>query len=246
MRIVVEDDAVAAGERAAGLVAELLGPGAVLGVATGSSPSSTYAALQRRVADGSLDPRGVAAFALDEYLGLAPEDPRSYAATIERTVTVPLRLDPLRVHVPSGSAADPDAEAAGYDEAIAAAGGVDVQILGIGSNGHLAFNEPGSALDSRTRVARLSDRTRRDNARFFASPDEVPTRCITQGLGTIQEAGRLVAIALGGGKAAAVERAVTGPVDPGCPASILQRHPDAVLVLDRAAASLLGPGTARR
>jgi len=242
VRIFVEIDADAIGRRAADTVVEALGrrADAVLGVATGSSPLPAYAELARRVAAGALELRRVSAFALDEYLGLPADDPRSYAATVHRTVTVPLRLDPARVHVPPGDAADPDAAALAYDAGIAAAGGVDVQIVGIGSNGHLAFNEPGSPLDSRTRVARLSERTRADNSRYFADPDEVPTHCITQGLGTIRAARRLVLIAQGAGKADAVARAVRGPIGPDCPASIVQSHPDALLVLDRAAAAGLG------
>ena len=238
MRIVVEADAEAVGRRAADLVVEALGGrrDPVLGVATGSSPLTAYAELARRVAAGTLDLRTASAFALDEYLGLAADDPRSYAATVHRTVTVPLRMDPTRVHVPPGSAPDPEAAALAYDAGIAAAGGVDVQILGIGSNGHLAFNEPGSPLDSRTRVALLSPRTREDNGRHFADRDQVPTLCITQGLGTIREARRLVLIAQGAGKADAVARAVRGPVGRDCPASIVQTHPDAVLVLDPEAA----------
>jgi len=147
-----------------------------------------------------------------------------------------------RLHVPDGTGADLEAltaAARAHEAAIAELGGVDVQILGIGANGHLGFNEPGSALSSRTRVKRLSDRTREDNARFFASADDVPTHCITQGLGTILAARSLVLVATGPAKAAAVAAALEGPLTASCPASVLQWHSDAVVVLDEDAAALL-------
>ncbi len=142
--------------------------------------------------------------------------------------------------MPDGSGRDEEALVAGaseYERLLAAAGGVDVQILGIGANGHLGFNEPGSALSSRTRVKRLSDRTRHDNARFFDGIDDVPTHCVTQGLGTVLDARRLVLVASGPGKADAVAAALEGPLSASCPASVLQWHADATVVLDEAAAS---------
>ena len=157
-----------------------------------------------------------------------------------REVWGPLGLAPERLHVPDGSGADEAALVAGaaeYERLIEGAGGVDVQILGIGANGHLGFNEPGSALSSRTRVKRLSERTRPDNARFFDAPADVPTHCVTQGLGTVLAARRLVLVASGGAKADAVASALEGPLSASCPASVLQWHPDAVAVLDEAAAS---------
>jgi len=216
-------------------------PTAVIGVATGSSPLGTYVELGRRARAGALDFRRVTAFALDEYVGLAASDPRSYAATIEQTVTRPLGLRPENVHVPDGGAADPAAASEDYERLIARSGGVRVQVLGIGSNGHLGFNEPGSPVDSRTRMTPLSEQTRLDNARFFPRADLVPTHCITQGLGTILEAGQLVLVAQGEGKARAIARALDGPVDIDCPASVLQLHPAVTVILDRAAASLLRP-----
>jgi glucosamine-6-phosphate deaminase len=157
-----------------------------------------------------------------------------------REVCAPLGLPPERLHVPDGSGdseAALSAAAADYERRIAEAGGVDVQILGIGANGHLGFNEPGSALTSRTRVKRLSERTRADNARFFDSVDAVPTHCVTQGLGTVLDARKLVLVASGAGKAAAVAAALEGPLSASCPASVLQWHADAVAVLDEAAAA---------
>jgi glucosamine-6-phosphate deaminase len=212
---------------------------AVLGLATGSSPLGLYAELGRRVATGGLDTSRVRGFALDEYVGLAAGDPRSYAHYVHARITVPLGLDPRRVRVPVGVGADVEAACHEYEEAIARAGGVDLQILGVGRNGHLGFNEPGAAFDSRTRIAPLSESTRRDNARFFDRLEDVPTHCVTQGLGTIMQARSALLIATGPAKADAVAALVEGPVDTSCPASILQRHPRVTVICDRAAGQRL-------
>ncbi|MGY1813926.1 glucosamine-6-phosphate deaminase [Blastococcus sp. SYSU D00820] len=214
-------------------------PAAVLGLATGSSPTGIYAELARRVADGRLDCSRVTGFALDEYVGIPAGHPQSYAAVIAAQVTGPLGLDPRRVHVPDGRADDLAAAGPAYDRAIAAAGGIDLQLLGIGANGHIGFNEPTSSFASRTRIKTLAPRTRADNARFFDSPDEVPTHCLTQGLGTILEARELLLVAQGEAKAEAVAAAVEGPLAAVCPASALQLHPRAGVVVDEAAASRL-------
>ena len=227
---------------AAAKVARVLrdaGPRAVLGVATGSSPLALYAELAALAASGRLALGEVSAFALDEYVGLPYEHPESYHSVIDRTVTRPLGLDPARVHVPNGMAADIAAAASDYEAAIKTAGGVDVQILGVGSNGHIGFNEPTSSLASRTRIKTLAPKTREDNARFFDSPGELPMHCITQGIGTILDANRLLLVAQGAGKAEAVAAMIEGPVTSMCPASALQLHPDAIAVIDRAAASAL-------
>ncbi|HEY0247474.1 MAG TPA: glucosamine-6-phosphate deaminase, partial [Gryllotalpicola sp.] len=239
MEIVILPDAVEVGRVAASVVADVVGrkPDGVIGVATGSSPLGIYAELAGRVAAGELDFSRVRAFALDEYVGLDYGHPESYHAVIERTVTRPLGLDPALVSVPDGMAADVSAACVAYEEAIVAAGGVDVQILGIGANGHIGFNEPTSSLASRTRIKTLTPKTRADNARFFASPELVPTHCVTQGLGTIMRAGRIVLVAQGVGKAEAVAAAVEGPVSASCPASVLQLHERATVVVDEAAAS---------
>jgi len=207
----------------------------VLGLATGSSPLGLYAELARAVTSGRLDLRGASGFALDEYVGLPMGHPQSYREVLLREVCGPLGLAPDRLQVPDGSGRDEAELASGatqYERLIRDAGGVDVQILGIGANGHLGFNEPGSALSSRTRVKRLSDRTRHDNARFFQGIDDVPTHCVTQGLGTVLDARRLVLVASGPGKAHAVAAALEGPLSASCPASVLQWHADATAVLD--------------
>ena len=213
-------------------------PACVLGLATGSSPVPTYAALVARHRAGtgpSYDE--VRAFLLDEYVGLPPDHPQSYRATIARELTDDLGLPPDRVHGPDPS--DLPAAGAAYEAALAAVGGVDLQVLGIGSDGHLAFNEPGSSLASTTRIKTLTEQTRRDNARFFGSLDEVPRHVLTQGLGTILRARHLLLVAPGASKAAAVAAAVEGPLTASCPASVLQLHPHATVLLDPAAASLL-------
>lgn len=239
----IVEDAATVGETAAELVVAGLGTQdtPVLGVATGSSPLTTYASLERQVRAGRLDLRRASAFALDEYVGLPADHPESYRSVVDREVTTRLGLDPSRVSVPNGTAADLDAECLRYEAAIRSAGGADVQILGIGTNGHIGFNEPGTPAGSRTRVADLSPSTRRDNARYFPSLSDVPEQCITQGIGTILEARMIVLVASGEGKAAAVARAVAGSPGPDCPASALQAHPRVTFVLDSAAAHLLDP-----
>ncbi len=210
-------------------------PDAVLGLATGSSPLPVYKALAQSGADFSRA-RG---FALDEYVGLDPAHPESYRSVITREVVEPLGLDPALVHVPPGALDGVETAGARYEAMIREAGGVDVQLLGIGSNGHIAFNEPGSPLDSRTRREELTERTRLDNARFFDSLEDVPHACMTQGVGTILEAKRIFLLAWGEGKAAAIRDAVEGPISSDCPASALQGHPNVTFLLDEGAASLL-------
>jgi len=214
----------------------------VLGLATGSSPLGLYQELGRAVAEGRVDFSRTHGFALDEYVGLPPGHPEGYREVLLREVCAVVGLPPERLSVPDGSGDDVPtlmAAARAYEERIRELGGVDVQVLGIGANGHLGFNEPGSALASRTRVKRLSDRTRRDNARFFQGLDDVPTHCVTQGLGTILDARRLVLVATGDTKADAVAAALEGPLTASVPASVLQWHRDTVVCLDEAAAAAL-------
>lgn len=239
--VIITRDADEAGElaaeRIAGVIRARRRP--VLGFATGSTPSSTYRALARRVREGSVAVSALRGFALDEYLGLPEGHPESYRSVIDREVVLPLGLPPGAVRVPEGAVDRADVAARDYDEAIRAAGGVHLQLLGIGSNGHIGFNEPGSSLASRTRVKRLSAATRADNARFFPSMADVPTHCVTQGLGTILEARGLLLLAFGESKAAAVAAAVEGPVSSGCPGSVIQLHPGVTVIVDDAAASRL-------
>lgn len=211
----------------------------VLGFATGSSPLALYGELQRRVENGELDLSQAHGFALDEYVGLSPDHSLSYRDTIRRTVIESLGMNPDLVHVPNGFTADLAVAAEDFEAKMRTVGGVDVQILGVGTNGHIGFNEPTSSLSSRTRLKTLTQQTRADNARFFDDPDDVPTHCITQGLGTIMEARMCVLVASGPSKAQAIRDMVEGPVAAVCPASILQFHRAAVVVVDEEAASLL-------
>lgn len=237
MEIVILDSAAAVGAHAGSRIAALVErtPDAVLGLATGSSPLGVYADLATRAAAG-VDFSRVRGFALDEYVGIPLEHPESYASVIHRDVIEPLGLDPARVRVPDGRAADLRRACDDYEAAIVAAGGVDLQILGIGVNGHIGFNEPTSSLASRTRIKTLAPETREANARFFADPDDVPTHCVTQGLGTIMDAREIVLVAQGAAKAAAIAAIVEGPVSSMWPGSILQHHPRVHVVLDEAAA----------
>ena len=232
-------DAAAAGRVGADVVEAALRerPAPALGLATGSSPLPVYAELVRRHRDEGLSFATTRAFLLDDYVGLPPGHPQRYEAVIRRDLAD--RIDLAHLDWPHGDAPDLPAECERYERAIAAAGGIDVQVLGIGRDGHLAFNEPGSALASRTRVKTLTAATRADNARFFGSPDEVPVHVVTQGLGTIGEARRLLLVARGEAKAAIVARALEGPVSASCPASVLQLHPRATVLLDPASAALL-------
>jgi glucosamine-6-phosphate deaminase len=181
----------------------------------------------------------VRGFALDEYVGLPVGHPESYRAVITREVVVPLGLTPSLVRVPGDDGGLLEGAGERYEADIVAAGGVDLQILGIGRTGHIGFNEPGSSFGSLTRVKTLTAQTRVDNARFFDSPEEVPTHCLTQGLGTILRARHLVLLAFGVGKAAAVAAAVEGPVSASAPGSAIQLHPHVTVIIDEAAASEL-------
>ena len=189
------------------------------------------------VAAGQLDLAEAHAFALDEYVGLPVGHPESYAEVIRRTVTEPLRLDPARVHLPNGFAEDLSTAGEAYEAAIAAAGGVDIQLLGVGTNGHVGFNEPSSSLGSRTRLKTLTRKTREDNARFFDSLEDVPKHCLTQGLGTIMAARHVILVAQGAGKAEAIAAVVEGPITAMVPGSVLQWHPHATIVIDEDAAA---------
>ncbi len=233
-------DPAAVGEEAARAVTRILAarPRPVLGIATGSSPIATYESLARAAAEGEFDPSAVTAFALDEYVGLPLDHPESYHRVVQRDVVEKLGLSPERVHVLDGTASDLKEECADFERRMQAAGGVDVQILGIGANGHIGFNEPGSSLGSRTRIKTLAPQTRRDNARFFGGRiGDVPIHCLTQGIQTIMEARSIVLVAHGAGKAEAVAAMIEGPSGAHCPASALQWHPRAIVVLDEEAAA---------
>lgn len=235
--VVILDSREEAGELGAEFVARLASskPDAVLGLATGSTPLPLWHALAAR----PLDLSHVRGFALDEYIGLPPGHPESYRAVITREVVEPLGLTASLVHVPGDDGGPVEGAGERYEAAIAVAGGVDIQVLGIGRTGHIGFNEPGSSLASATRVKTLTEQTRLDNARFFDSLDEVPRHCLTQGLGTILRARHLLLFAFGESKAEAIAGAVEGPVSSSLPGSAIQLHPLVTVIVDEAAASRL-------
>ncbi len=241
MEIVIQPDAEAVARVVADAVDRLMTskPDAVLGLATGSSPLGVYRELVRRHEAGTLHFRRATAFLLDEYVGLPAGHPQTYRAFIERHFAGSVDIDPANVRVPDGSSHDVEAACADYEEQIRSAGGIDLQLLGIGADGHLGFNEPTSSLASRTRVKTLTEQTRHDNGRFFDDADAVPRHVVTQGLGTILDARHLVLIACGAAKAEPIARAVEGPVASMCPASAIQLHPHATVVVDESAAAQL-------
>jgi glucosamine-6-phosphate deaminase len=242
MEVVILRDTKEIGGVAADAIGALLGrkPDAVVGLATGSSPLAIYDELATRCDAGLISFRQARAFTLDEYVSLPADHPERYRNVIDRVFVSRVDLAPDAVQSPDGLARDIPAACAGYENAIREAGGVDLQILGIGTDGHIAFNEPGSSLASRTRIKTLTRQTRIDNARFFADDvDAVPTHCLTQGLATIMEARHVILVATGSHKAEAVHHLVEGPVSAMWPASILQHHPHVTALMDDAAAHRL-------
>lgn len=236
MEVVILPDAAEVARVGAGIVARLVRerPSAVLGLATGSSPRGLYSELVRRTVEEGLDLSAVTTFNLDEYVGLDPKDPCSYHAYMQRELFDHVWL--RRSFVPDGLAADIPAACRAYEEAITAVGGIDLQVLGIGHDAHIGFNEPSSSLASRTRIKTLADATVEANRRFFQGR-EVPRHVITMGVGTIMESRHCLVLALGSGKADAVAAMVEGPITAMKPASVLQMHPRVTVLLDEAAAS---------
>ena len=214
-------------------------PSLVLGLATGSSPIGMYKELIRMHRDEGLDFSKVTTFNLDEYVGLPPSHDQSYHYFMHENLFKHINLDPRHIHVPQGMAKNIDVFCDWYEERMSQCGGIDLQVLGIGANGHIAFNEPGSSLGSRTRIKTLTGTTRMDNARFFKTKEEVPRYAITMGVGTIMDAKQLLLVANGAGKADAVLAAVEGPITAMCPASIIQMHRLAFVFLDKPASAKL-------
>jgi glucosamine-6-phosphate deaminase len=240
-QIVVCPDPHAAARKVAEIIAEAIrsNPRIVLGLATGSTPIEAYRELLRMHREGGLDFSGVHSFNLDEYLSLGPDHPQSFRFFMQQHLFDHVNIEPSQTHVPDGLATDVDGHTRDYEQQIRAAGGIDLQLLGIGSNGHIAFNEPGSPAESRTRAIDLTEDTIKANSRFFDSIDQVPRHAITMGIGTILESKRIVMMAIGDSKTDTVARAIQGDADPSHPASLLQRHDDVTYVLDVAAARRL-------
>jgi glucosamine-6-phosphate deaminase len=241
MEVVIRENYNEMSKLAAQMVAELLNtkPNAVLGMATGSTPLGLYQELVRMYQRGQLDFSRVMTFNLDEYVGLPGNHPQSYAYFMQENFFEHVNVQPQNINVPSGTTSNYPAFCEWYEKRIAECGGIDLQILGIGSDGHIAFNEPTSSLSSRTRLKTLSKQTIDDNARFFERREDVPVYAITMGVGTILEARQLLLVASGKSKARAIAQAVEGPVTSMVTASALQLHRDATVIADEDAASEL-------
>jgi glucosamine-6-phosphate deaminase len=241
MEVIIQPDPAAVSKAAARIFEEQLErkPASVLGLATGSTPVGLYKELIRMHSANLVDFSRVTTFNLDEYVGLGPEHPQSYAAFMRANLFEHVNVPSESTHLPDGRAKDIAKHCLHYEAAIRRAGGIDLQLLGLGSDGHIGFNEPSSSLTSRTRLKTLTARTIADNARFFGSEADVPRHVITMGVGTIMEAHHCLVLAHGAAKADAVAAMVEGPLTADCPASILQMHQTCTLIIDEAAATRL-------
>jgi len=241
MEVIVKESYEEVGQTAARIVARVINakPNAVLGLATGSTPLGLYRELIRMHREEGLDFSQVTTFNLDEYVGLPKQHPQSYHYFMHENLFKDINIPIQNIYIPSGTTDNYEAFCKWYERRIAECGGIDLQVLGIGTDGHIAFNEPSSSLGSRTRIKTLAKQTIEDNARFFASREQVPIYAITMGVGTILEAHKIVLLASGKAKAPAVAAAIEGPVTSMCTASALQLHRDATTIMDREAAGAL-------
>ncbi len=241
MLVEVLPDFEAISDRAAEIVTNQIRkkPDSVIGLATGSTPLGLYERLIRNHKEHGLDFSKITTFNLDEYVSLSPDHDQSYHYFMWTNLFYHVNVDPNRVHIPQGMADDIDGFCAWYEQKIEQAGGIDLQILGIGGNGHIAFNEPGSSLGSRTRIKTLTEKTIKDNSRFFDDPEQVPRYAITMGIGTIMNAKKLLLLGSGEGKANAIKATLEGPITAMVPATIVQLHRHASVLIDEAAASTL-------
>lgn len=242
MEIILKENGESASVAAARLVARLVRekPNAVLGLATGSTPLMLYRELIRIHREEALDFSGITTFNLDEYIGLPRDHEQSYCTFMWKNLFKEINITPENVHIPDGMTENVPAACAAYEQAIVDAGGIDLQVLGIGSDGHVGFNEPTSSFASRTRIKTLTRQTLKDNARFFGGDEnKVPHHCITMGIGTIMDARCALLLAFGKGKADAIAATVEGPVTSLVPATILQHHPRAKVFIDEGAGSKL-------
>ena len=241
MRVYVAEDYTGMSRKAANILSAhvILNPSCVLGLATGSTPIGTYKQLIDWYNKGDLDFADVHTVNLDEYVGLSPEHDQSYRYFMQTNLFDHINIKRENTNVPNGLAEDLDAECARYNQVIRNLGGIDIQVLGMGHNGHIGFNEPGHAFELETHTVDLTQTTIDANARFFASKAEVPRRAVTMGIKSIMQAKQILVVVSGADKADIVKAAFTGPVTPAVPASILQMHPNVVLVGDKAALSKL-------
>ncbi|MEF3306486.1 glucosamine-6-phosphate deaminase [Paenibacillus sp. GYB003] len=221
-------------EAGAGIITGLVqtNPRAVLGLATGGTPVGIYEEIVKTHRKGMVSFKSATSFNLDEYVGIPEDHPESYHAYMKRHLFDHVDFAPERTHIPNGNASDLEQECARYNQLLDDAKQIDLQLLGLGHNGHIGFNEPDHALVSGTHIVKLKDETREANARFFNSIDEVPTHALTMGVGTILKAKMILLVVRGADKAEIVHRALTGPITTECPASLLQTHPHVVVLLD--------------
>lgn len=241
MRVIIEQDGDIVGRRAARFIADLVRrkPKCVLGLATGGTPLSAYRELIRMHREENLDFSEVSTFNLDEYVGLGGSHPQSYRYFMQHHLFDHINIDPSRTHVPDGRALDFEGSCRQYEQKIKDAGGIDLQLLGVGRDGHIAFNEPGSSLGSRTRLKTLTGETVRDNARFFGGVEKVPRLAVTMGVGTILESRCCLLMAIGDAKSVAIRDMVEGPVTAQVTASALQLHREVIVIVDGAASAHL-------
>lgn len=241
MRIIVADDYNEMSKKAANIVASqlILNPDSVLGFATGSTPLGMYRYLVKSFQNGHIDFDKAKTFNLDEYYGLGKEDSQSYYYYMYENLFKHINLNSSQINIPNGMAEDIHKECFEYEKSIYKCGGIDLQVLGIGRNGHIGFNEPDIKFEATTHMVILDEQTIKDNSRFFSSIEEVPTKAISMGIKTIMHARKIILLANGIEKAEAIYSAVCGKITPGLPASVLQLHPDVVLIIDKEAASKL-------
>ena len=241
MELLIVNDYAAMSYKAAQFLASqvILKPECVMGLATGSTPEGLYRELVKMYQMGLIDFEKVTAFNLDEYVGLEAEHPQSYKTYMYTHFFKHVNIALTQRHIPDGNAAQLDAECEAYDFAIKRAGGIDIQVLGIGRNGHIGFNEPDLKFEAQTHVVALDEKTIRDNARFFSANEQVPRYAISMGVKTIMQAQKIILLASGKEKAEAVYGMINGDITPTCPASVLQLHPNVTVICDTQAASLL-------
>lgn len=241
MRIIIAKDYEEMSKKAAMIVESqmILNPQSILGLATGSTPVGMYQELIEANKGGRIDFSAIKTFNLDEYYGLEKTHPQSYDYFMRENLFEPINIDSENIHIPNGMAEDVEKECKAYDQKIAEAGGIDLQVLGIGNNGHIGFNEPGEAFEGKTHLVELDEKTIKANARFFKSEEDVPTKALTMGIKSIMKSKTILLLASGKGKADAIYDMVYGKIDPKVQASILQLHENVILVLDEKAATKL-------
>lgn len=241
VKVLVCKDYETLSKKAAGILAGIVNvkPTAILGLATGSSPVGTYKELIKLYENGLLDFSQVRTYNLDEYYPLEPTNDQSYHFFMNDNLFDHVNIDKNNVHVPDGNAADMNEACESYEKMLNEIGGVDIQVLGIGGNGHIGFNEPCDTFVGPTHVVELTESTIQANSRFFEKIEDVPTKAISMGIGSIMKAKKILLVANGAGKADAIAKTLEGPITPNVPASVLQLHPDVTIIIDEAAAANL-------